>query len=180
MITSENLKKANEGLPTVDVKGKDYVMVVQRVNAFRDICPNGTIDTNVVDLSDNYCVIQAKIYDENDHLLASGTAQEKEGSTFINKTSFIENCETSAVGRALGMLGIGAEKNMASAEEVTTAILNQEDEDPQIRARKQLRICCDEHQMKLQDAWGRFGLEKGSPTSMFYSAIASILEECGE
>ena len=54
-------------------------------------------------------------------------AYEKEGSTFINKTSYIENCETSAVGRALGFLGIGIDGSVASADEVKTAILNQSD-----------------------------------------------------
>ena len=58
-------------------------------------------------------------------LLAKGTAQEKENSSFINKTSFIENCETSAVGRALGMLGIGIDTSVASYEEVANAIENQ-------------------------------------------------------
>ena len=52
-------------------------------------------------------------------------AYEKEGSTFINKTSYIENCETSAWGRALGNLGIGIDTSIASAEEVQNAVLNQ-------------------------------------------------------
>ncbi|MCQ2771082.1 MAG: hypothetical protein MJ236_04705, partial [Clostridia bacterium] len=51
--------------------------------------------------------------------------QEKESSSFINKTSFIENCETSAVGRALGFAGIGSKTSIASAEEVRNAINNQ-------------------------------------------------------
>ena len=58
-------------------------------------------------------------------LLGSGHAYEKEGSTFINRTSYIENCETSAVGRALGMCGFGIDTSIASSEEVQNAILNQ-------------------------------------------------------
>ena len=57
--------------------------------------------------------------------LGTGTAYEKEGANFINKTSYIENCETSAVGRALGMCGFGIEVSVASAEEVQNAINNQ-------------------------------------------------------
>ena len=131
MLTADNIKKANDGLPTVDVKGKGYVMVQERIKAFRSICPNGAIDTRIIEMENGIVTIKAQIYDENDHLLASGTAQEKESSSFINKTSYVENCETSAVGRALGMLGIGVDDSMASAEEVANAIKNQDDEPKQ-------------------------------------------------
>lgn len=126
MLTAEVIKNANDGLAKVDVgHGKKYVMVTERIKAFREICPNGAIDTKILSMENGIVTIQAKIYDENDHLLASGLAQEKEKSSFINKTSYVENCETSAVGRALGMLGIGVDESMASAEEVANAIKNQ-------------------------------------------------------
>ena len=66
--------------------------------------------------------------DENGNVrnLGHGTAYEKENSSFINKTSYIENCETSAVGRALGMAGFGIDVSVASYEEVATAIANQD------------------------------------------------------
>ncbi len=57
--------------------------------------------------------------------LATCHAYEKEGSSFINKQSYIENCETSSVGRCLGILGIGIENGIASDEEVKNAKLNQ-------------------------------------------------------
>lgn len=126
MLTAEVIKNANDGLAKTDVgHGKKYVMVTERIKAFREICPNGAIDTAILSMENGIVTIQAKIYDENDHLLASGLAQEKEKSSFINKTSYVENCETSAVGRALGMLGIGVDESMASAEEVANAIKNQ-------------------------------------------------------
>ena len=59
-------------------------------------------------------------------LVATGHAYEKEASSFINKTSYIENCETSAIGRALGVYGIGIDASLASAEEVVNAVNNQE------------------------------------------------------
>ena len=65
-------------------------------------------------------------------MLGTGTAYEKESSTFINKTSYIENCETSAVGRALGMAGFGIDTSVASAEEVKNAINNQTKADENI------------------------------------------------
>lgn len=118
------LQRVNKELKTLDVKGKDYVEVNERVKAFRMLYPEGTIETKIEFLLDGVVTMEAKIYDGT-RLLATGHAQEKEGSTYINKTSYIENCETSAVGRALGFLGIGIDTSIASAEEVENAIANQ-------------------------------------------------------
>lgn len=121
----EQIAKANESIKTVDVKGKDYAEVNQRIKAFRTIEPNGCIETEILSLENGVCVIKAIVKDENGKVLGVGHAYEKEGSTFINKTSYIENCETSAVGRALGMCGIGIDTSIASYEEVANAIENQ-------------------------------------------------------
>lgn len=129
MLKAEDIVNANEVLAKVDVgHGKKYVMVNERIKAFRQILPNGSIDTQILGMENGIVTIQAKIYDDNDHLLASGLAQEKEQSSYINKTSYVENCETSAIGRALGVLGIGVDESMASAEEVANAIKNQDGE----------------------------------------------------
>lgn len=127
-MTFEELQKANEQIQTTDIKGKDYAEVNQRIKAFRMLHPNGAIKTSIVELQNGVCVMQAFVYDEDQKLVATGHAYEKEGSTFINKTSYIENCETSAVGRALGMLGIGIDTSVASFEEVSNAIAQQEDQ----------------------------------------------------
>ena len=73
--------------------------------------------------------------------MATGLAQEKENSSFINKTSFVENCETSAWGRALGNLGIGIDTAVASAEEVKNAILNQEIDNADLDIIEGLKSC---------------------------------------
>lgn len=128
-INYEQIKAVNAELKTTDVKGKDYAEVPQRVTAFRKLHPMGSIRTDIVSLGDGVCVIRAEAWtkdDEgNDILLGTGLAYEKEGSSFINKTSYIENCETSAVGRALGFCGIGIDTSIASAEEVLNAKENQ-------------------------------------------------------
>ena len=125
MITFEQIQKANSTIKTIDVKGKDYAEVPQRIKAFRSICPNGAIVTELLSCENGVCIFKASIYDENQVLIGTGTAYEREDSSFINKTSYIENCETSAVGRALGMCGFGIDVSVASAEEVQNAILNQ-------------------------------------------------------
>lgn len=124
-ITFEQIKKANESIKTTAIKGKDYAEVNQRIKAFRMVYPTGQIMTEMVSNENGVCVFRAYVYDESENLLATGTAYEKESSSFINKTSYIENCETSAVGRALGMAGFGIDVSVASYEEVANAIENQ-------------------------------------------------------
>ena len=128
MTKYEDIKKANESLSSLDVKGKEYIQVNERVKAFRMVYPEGTIQTEMLSNDNGVCVFKASAYN-GDLLLATGHAYEKEGSTFINKTSYIENCETSAIGRCLGMCGFGIDTSIASAEEVQNAINNQEEDD---------------------------------------------------
>ena len=125
MYTWDQLQKANKICSSIDVKGKEYVEVNQRIKAFRSICPGGSITTEMLSNDNGVCVFRATVCDENMQILGTGTAYEKETSSFINKTSYIENCETSAVGRALGMCGFGIDTSIASAEEVQNAIKNQ-------------------------------------------------------
>ena len=177
MITNENLAKANLKIKTVPIRGKKYAMVASRVDAFREICPAGTIETVPVVTEEKRAIFQAKVYDEKEHLIATGTAEEVKDSTQINQTSFVENCETSAVGRALAMAGIGSEENMASAEEVATAIMNQK-ELPS--GKTALRVYCDEHALLLADVWKEHGLTKQTPGSTFYMVLAELMKEQGE
>ena len=121
-----DLAIANETIKTTDIKGKDYAEVNQRIKAFRMVYPQGTIQTEMISNENGVCVFKASAYDDNGSLLSTGHAYEKENSSFINKTSFIENCETSAIGRCLGMAGFGIDVSVASAEEVQNAINNQE------------------------------------------------------
>lgn len=127
-ITYEQLKAVNDAINKVDIKGKSYAQVNDRVKAFRQLCPMGTIMTEIINLENGVVTMKATVMDDDGHVLGTGLAQEKESSSFINKTSFIENCETSAVGRALGFVGIGVDGSMASAEEVANAILNQKEQ----------------------------------------------------
>lgn len=105
----------------------DYVQVNQRIELFYKDHPGGSIQTEITHNQDGQVIIKAYIYrDQDDMRPCTGHAMEKEGSTYINKTSHIENCETSAVGRALAMLGYEIKKSVASREEVANARLNQD------------------------------------------------------
>lgn len=116
-------------MKTVDIKGKKYIEVNERLKYFRTEpkFKDYSLISEIINLTeDGIITIKAIIRDANDRIVATGLAQEKESSSFINKTSFVENCETSAWGRALGNLGIGIDTSIASAEEVLNANLNQE------------------------------------------------------
>lgn len=114
-------------LKTVDIKGKVYVEVNERVKFFRSAeeYKGWSLETELLSNANGTCVFKASVKDENGIVKATGHAYENEGSTFINKTSYIENCETSAVGRALGLLGIGIDSSIASSDEVQNAMNNQ-------------------------------------------------------
>ena len=125
-MTYEQLEKVNKELEGTDIgKGKKYALVNDRVKAFRKLFPGGCITTDILSLEDGVATMKATLLDEDGKVIASGLAQEKEGAGFVNKTSFIENCETSAVGRALAFAGIGIDESIASADEVANAVLQQ-------------------------------------------------------
>lgn len=133
-ITFEDLKKVNKDIKTKDIKGKAYAEVQERITAFRKLFPDGFITTNVISSEGGMVIMGASCgyYNEDGsmHVLGTGTAYEKEGSSQINRTSFIENCETSAVGRALGMAGFGIVASLSSADEVANAIYQQNTQTP--------------------------------------------------
>ena len=147
MISYEDLKKANDSIVTTEIKGNQYAAVSQRIKAFRMLFPTGMIATDIVSNENGICIIKATdgFLNENGErqVLGTGTAYEKENSSFINKTSYIENCETSAVGRALGMCGLGIDTDVASADEVQTATFQQDSLKPiTAEKRKALEKSC--------------------------------------
>lgn len=109
----------------------DYVQVNERIEKFYEKYPEGSIQTELIHNENGQVIFKAFAYrDREDSKPAIGHAMEKEGSSYINKTSHVENCETSAVGRALAMLGFEIKKSIASKEEVENAKLQQDDMKP--------------------------------------------------
>lgn len=112
-------------LATVKIKGKDYVMVNERIKAFRNNFKGFSLETEIIDITSESCTMRAVVRDDTGRIIATGTAQERKQSSNINNTSYVENCETSAWGRALGNLGIGVDTSICSAEELSFALTNQ-------------------------------------------------------
>lgn len=111
----------------VKVKGnKKYLMVKDRVEIFRKHYGlNLGIDTTVLHIDDKVVRVQAKIIDANNKVIGSGLAEEVRSSSHITKTSALEVCESSAIGRCLASLALhGGE--YASAEEMISAVAKQE------------------------------------------------------
>ena len=119
---------SNYKFKTTNIRGKQYVEVNERIKFFRqeDQYKNWGIHTEFPMLTVDECLCRASIVDADGHTVAVGHAHEVKTASNINKTSYVENCETSAVGRALAMLGIGIDASIASANEVQDAIAQQE------------------------------------------------------
>ena len=106
---------ANEGITYTNIKGKDYAEVKEKVKAFRKVYPEGGITTKILELDQDHCVVKAEIFNELGALISSGHAQENM-ATLKLKDSLVEVCETSAIGRALSVLGFGIKGGLAPAE----------------------------------------------------------------
>ena len=123
---------SNYKFKTTNIRGKQYVEVNERIKFFRqeEQYKNWGINTEFPMLTPDECLCRCTITDNDGMVVAVGHAHEDRTASNINKTSYVENCETSAVGRALAMLGIGIDTSIASANEVETAIEQQEEEKP--------------------------------------------------
>jgi len=112
----------------IKIRGNYYVQVNERIIFFRSAkqFEGWGYDSQVIKDDGKYIQMKVSVFDSNGEPKSSGHAEEIRGSSNINKTSALENCETSALGRALGGLGIGVKEAMASAEEVQNAIMNQD------------------------------------------------------
>lgn len=123
----------------VNIHGKEYKTVAKRVDEFRkEYKTNYAIITELVSRDDDSVVMVARIIGDDDKVIATGYAEEKRSASQINRTSALENCETSAIGRALANFGLGGGE-YASADEVANAIAQQNDPQP-----KQFSISFDE------------------------------------
>lgn len=114
--------KADTGI--VNIHGKAYETVALRVKKFRESNPKFTLQTEVLHRDAEIVVMKASILDETGRLIATGHSEEKRAASTINKTSALENAETSAIGRALAAFGLGGTE-FATADEVANAISQQ-------------------------------------------------------
>ena len=115
-------------MKTINIKGKEYVQVNERIKTFRSIpdYKGWALVTEIKELTNESCTIMAKVVDLNGFVHATGLAREVVAKSPINKFAFVENCETSAIGRALGNFGIGIDTAICSAEELIMKLAQEE------------------------------------------------------
>lgn len=117
MVKDKSLKDQ-----AIDIKGKAYVLVADRVIYFNDTYPNGSIQTEILSSGERVEMRAIAIPDiDKPERKFIGHSQAVWGDGYINKTSALENCETSAVGRALALMGIGVIDSIASVDEIKKA-----------------------------------------------------------
>lgn len=108
----------------IDIKGKQYVLVSDRILYFNETYLNGCIKTQMVSEPDaDMVVIKAQVTPDSaiPERSFTGYSQATWGEGMVNKTAALENAETSAVGRALAMMGIGVIDSVASVDEMSKA-----------------------------------------------------------
>ena len=117
-------------MKTINIKGKEYITVNERLKHFRTepTFKGWQICEQLVHIDEKEGIFKVTISDTKGVEMASAHSQEYRDSSYINKTSFVENGFTSALGRALGYLGIGIDTSIASANEVQNAVKNQDND----------------------------------------------------
>jgi len=116
------------GLPLLEsmsIQGKEYVLVKTRLQYFRKHYENADIKTEILHFDGDSIMVKVIIFVDGKSV-SEGIAHEEKGKNPINATSFCEIAQTSALGRALGILGIGITTSVATWDEVNSAIKQQE------------------------------------------------------
>lgn len=168
----------------------DYEPVEDRLEKFWADHPNGRIITEIVAWDSSSYIVKATVWreDTEDNPAATGLAQETVTATGVNKTSALENCETSAIGRALANLGYAAKGKRASREEMEKATREDPDEDEAIAAwrrlwedAKVLKSWDDEERMvAIKAAMKLLKIEEVTDRDKAETILAHITDEYGK
>ena len=126
-----NMNDNLDTVKTISIRGKQYVTVAERLRQLHlsvsNDMPGPSIDTKIVYAEGGVYIVKATVIPDvtQPHCFFTGYAKEDESKGQINGTSALENCETSAIGRALGNAGYGSAESIASANEVMNAMHQQ-------------------------------------------------------
>ena len=120
-----------DSIKTISIRGKQYVTVAERLRQLHlsvsNDMPGPSIDTKIVYAEGGIYIVKATVIPDitQPECFFTGHAKEDESKGQVNGTSALENCETSAIGRALGNAGYGSAESIASANEVMNAMHQQ-------------------------------------------------------
>lgn len=138
-------------MKTINIKGKNYIMVNERLKAFRENFKGYSLLTEIVEMTDTACTMKASILNDKREVVATGFAREVVGKTPINKFAFVENAETSAWGRALGNFGIGIDDAICTAEELNFKLEQEKESIPQAPKQTAEEIVCKNSHKALKE-----------------------------
>lgn len=124
-------KDSTDSIKTVNIRGNQYVTVAERLRLLHlnsDVNNPPSINTEIISVESGVFIVKATLIPDTSkpESFFTGHAVEDENKGQINRTSALENCETSAIGRALGNAGLGTVEGIASADEVANAIYQQD------------------------------------------------------
>ena len=166
----------------IKIKGKDYVMAHERVKEFHNLYKNGSIKTELIEMTDRFITKTIITPDvDNPDRFFTGYAYEDIATNGVNSTSALENCETSSCARALGMLNIGIDTSIASYEEVSNAIKQQNNKPKPIP--KDVNPLEDEkHPLEdeVKEVMGGVSIENGGETITFGKHKGKLWSEVDE
>lgn len=180
MTYIERLREVNSRIKTTNIKGKEYAEVAPRIMAFWELFPDGSIVTEC-ETTDTRCDCTCRVYRKgtDERPAATGHAFEiKQGQ--INSTSYVENCETSAIGRALGILGIGSTQAICSKEELENALALQAKQKPEkqrdnTELNELVKRLAAKEGLPVPDAAARVVEKYGNPKEMGDAAYKALL-----
>lgn len=179
-VSYEQIKKANEEITSMKVGNGNYAKVSERVKAYRKVYPTGSIETEIESITEEEVRIKALVTDENNKIIATGRATEEKkakGKMTINLTDMIENCETSAVGRALGFAGFGIDQEIASGEDVMKA----KEKDKAFMIYENMYISDEDAKyiakVVVVDLMRKMGVVKASLNDVIYEELWTRLED---
>ena len=163
-------------IPTVDIKGKKYSTVNERHKHLLQYFPEARFNEEVLFHDVDRVIVKTELY-ISDTIYAVGTAEEYRNSSFINKTSALENCSSSALGRCLAAFGLSGSE-YASAEELVNALNNQKGSTQQVSIKDTIKKQTTE--TKLTALYSDWEKQNDSIKKDFESQQQSIKKNGGQ
>jgi hypothetical protein len=162
-------------IPTVSIKGKQYAIVVERHKHLLQRFPEARFNEEILHHDNDRVIVKVELY-IGDTIYSVGHAEEFRNSSYINKTSALENASTSALGRCLAAFGLSGSE-FASAEELVNA-LNNQGNSKQVSINEQIKKQTTE--TKLTALYSNWKKENDSIEKIFESQQKSIQTNGGQ
>ena len=159
---------------------EDYETVEERLVKFWKEHPDGQIHTRLLEMSAGRFIVEASIYrtEADPRAWTTGLAEETVQGRGVNATSALENCETSAIGRALANAGYATKGKRASREEMTKVAVKSAAQSAIAEAKAKMAQTATEYVpiAKEDDPWT---IREAAPATTVDEAVAIVKESIG-